>query len=174
MLPNYYAILGTPPTATLDELRRAYRKAAFAAHPDRGGSHRLMQRINEAWEILGNDINRRAYDLQRASQPTPASPTSAEPASAKSSRKPAPKTRPGAKCPPGPRPPTFARIAGSLFGRALNTLNHWISPAPPKKPRAPGPRVTVVPCRYCGQKLRVKPGAAKIRCPKCRHWDVLS
>jgi curved DNA-binding protein CbpA len=170
MLPNYYAILGIPPTATLDEIRRAYRKAAFAAHPDRGGSHHLMLRINEAWDVLSNPDKRRAYDLQRASPPAPAARPSRP--SGTSSRKPKPK-RPPTSRPPTSRPPTFARIAGSLFGRAINTFNHWIDPASSKKRRSSGARVTIVACRYCGQKLRVKPGAVKILCPKCRRWDVL-
>jgi curved DNA-binding protein CbpA len=165
MLPNYYTILGIPPTATLDEIRRAYRKAAFAAHPDRGGSHHLMLRINEAWDVLGNPDKRRAYDLQRTSPPAPAARPSRP--SGNSGRKPRPKR------PPTSRPPTFARIAGSLFGRAINTFNHWISPTPPKKRRPSGTRVTIVPCRYCGQKLRVKPGAVKILCPQCHRWDAL-
>jgi curved DNA-binding protein CbpA len=162
MLPNYYAILGISPTATFDEIRRAYRKAAFAAHPDRGGSHHIMLRINEAWEVLGNADKRRAYDLQRTPAPAPT----------KRPSRPPPKPRPVKKN--TPRPPTFARIAGSLFGRALNTLNHWIAPAPPKKRRPAGTRAAIIRCRQCGQKLRVRPGMVKIRCPKCRRWDVLS
>ena len=35
---------------TLDELRKAYRAAAFAAHPDHGGSTEAMQEVNAAYE----------------------------------------------------------------------------------------------------------------------------
>lgn len=31
---------------TLDELRKAYRAAAFAAHPDHGGSTEQMQQVS--------------------------------------------------------------------------------------------------------------------------------
>lgn len=34
----------------LDELRKAYRAAAFAAHPDHGGSTEAMQAVNAAYE----------------------------------------------------------------------------------------------------------------------------
>ena len=35
---------------SLDELRKAYRAAAFAAHPDHGGSTEAMQEVNAAYE----------------------------------------------------------------------------------------------------------------------------
>lgn len=35
---------------TLDELKKAYRKAAMDNHPDRGGSTKAMQRINAEYE----------------------------------------------------------------------------------------------------------------------------
>lgn len=40
------------PDVTRDELKRAYRRAAFAAHPDRGGTHRRMVEINSALERM--------------------------------------------------------------------------------------------------------------------------
>lgn len=49
---------------TLDELRKAYRAAAFAAHPDHGGSTEAMQEFNAAYEkrfeILKAEQNRKA------------------------------------------------------------------------------------------------------------------
>ena len=48
----------------LDELRKAYRAAAFAAHPDHGGSTEAMQKVNAAYEkrfdILKAEQNARA------------------------------------------------------------------------------------------------------------------
>src|SRR5262249_6039648 len=38
---------------TPTELRLAYRRAAFNAHPDRGGSTEALKRINAAYELLG-------------------------------------------------------------------------------------------------------------------------
>lgn len=49
---------------SLDELRKAYRAAAFAAHPDHGGSTEAMQEVNAAYEkrfeILKAEQNRKA------------------------------------------------------------------------------------------------------------------
>ncbi len=40
----------TPPVTTSD-VKRAYRTQAFRAHPDHGGSHAAMVRINAAYEL---------------------------------------------------------------------------------------------------------------------------
>ena len=54
MLDDYYAVLGVAPNADLDTIRQAYRAKASANHPDHGGSHAQMLRINEAWTVLRN------------------------------------------------------------------------------------------------------------------------
>jgi curved DNA-binding protein CbpA len=170
MFVNYYAILGVPPNASAEEIKRAYRKAALAVHPDRGGSNRLMQRINEAWEVLGDTQKRREYDAQRqsaAQAPSPATRAATRP------------TRPASARPrkaTGPRPPTFARIAGSLLGRALHALGGWGEPEPKAAGKATRNRGTkIVRCRRCGQKLRIQPDSeARIRCPKCRNLQVIA
>ncbi len=46
---EWFQTLGVTPTASLDECRAAYRRAAGEAHPDRGGSHERMAKINAAW-----------------------------------------------------------------------------------------------------------------------------
>lgn len=45
-------VLALPSTFDSKALRRAYRKAAFANHPDRGGSDKRMKEINAAYERL--------------------------------------------------------------------------------------------------------------------------
>ena len=47
--PTWWEVLGVGSDATLERARDAYRRAAAAAHPDRGGSHERMVRINAAW-----------------------------------------------------------------------------------------------------------------------------
>lgn len=62
-----YAVLGVPPTATLPELRRAYRRLALAHHPDRAGaaSAPTFARIAEAYRLLSDAAARAAYDAYR-------------------------------------------------------------------------------------------------------------
>ena len=43
---------------SLDELKKAYRKAAFASHPDHGGSTAEMQRVNADYEKRFDEIKR--------------------------------------------------------------------------------------------------------------------
>jgi len=47
---DWWAVLGVARTAALDEARAAYRRAASAAHPDRGGTDARMAEVNRAWE----------------------------------------------------------------------------------------------------------------------------
>ncbi|CAM2982195.1 DnaJ domain-containing protein [Rariglobus hedericola] len=70
MQHDYYDILGVSPSADFNAIRQAYRQKALENHPDRGGSHLAMVRINEAWNILSNPATRSEYDQYRSSQPT--------------------------------------------------------------------------------------------------------
>jgi len=45
---DWAIVLGVPPTASADEIEAAFRRLAMAAHPDRGGSHDEMARLNAA------------------------------------------------------------------------------------------------------------------------------
>lgn len=67
-MKDYYRILGLPPTATVAEIRGAYRKKASALHPDRNPSekaHAEFQAMQEAYEVLSDASRRRAYDDNR-------------------------------------------------------------------------------------------------------------
>ena len=46
------SILGLPQTFSDRDLKRAYRRAAAANHPDRGGNVQRMVHVNEAYEVL--------------------------------------------------------------------------------------------------------------------------
>ena len=46
------AVLGLPPDATHQQIKRRYRELAKKHHPDRGGDPREMQRIIAAYELL--------------------------------------------------------------------------------------------------------------------------
>jgi len=47
-----YRILGLSPTASWDEIERAYRRKAKVHHPDHGGDEDTMRALNEAFTLL--------------------------------------------------------------------------------------------------------------------------
>ncbi|MCA1594502.1 MAG: DnaJ domain-containing protein [Acidobacteria bacterium] len=62
---NYYTILGADEAASREEIERLYKRLAREHHPDRGGDEGQMKSINEAYNILGNEELRYAYDSAR-------------------------------------------------------------------------------------------------------------
>ena len=48
-------VLGLPPNATPQQIKRRYRALAKRYHPDRGGDQKQMQRIIAAYELLMKD-----------------------------------------------------------------------------------------------------------------------
>ena len=63
-MQDYYQSLGVDRTASIQQIKAAYRKMAMKHHPDRGGSHAGMVRINEAWHVLSDPELRIQYDQQ--------------------------------------------------------------------------------------------------------------
>ena len=70
MESDYYQILGVNPTDDVRVIKEAYRRKAMQHHPDRGGTHEEMVRVQEAWEVLSNAEHRRRYDEARAASST--------------------------------------------------------------------------------------------------------
>lgn len=62
MRMDYYSILGVPRGASEEEIKRAYRKLAMKHHPDRGGDQAQFQKIQEAYDTLGDAGKRQQYD----------------------------------------------------------------------------------------------------------------
>lgn len=60
---NYYSTLGIPPTATDDEIKKAYRKLAMKHHPDRGGDEAQFKKISEAYDVLSDPQKKQIVDL---------------------------------------------------------------------------------------------------------------
>ena len=52
---DYYKVLEVARDADLKTIKKAYRKKAITAHPDKGGSEQKMATVNEAYEVLSND-----------------------------------------------------------------------------------------------------------------------
>jgi molecular chaperone DnaJ len=61
---DYYVILGVPRDASLEAIKRAYRRLAKKLHPDRGGDHSLeaFREVQAAYETLVDAEQRRRYD----------------------------------------------------------------------------------------------------------------
>lgn|GEM_PF-960908 len=67
---DLYGVLGVARSATVAELRRAYRRKALAHHPDRAGaaSTSTFAGIADAYRVLSNPVARSAYDASLAEQ----------------------------------------------------------------------------------------------------------
>ncbi len=59
---SYYDDLDISPTATPDEIKRAYRQKANEHHPDKGGNAAEFARAARAWEVLRNPERKALYD----------------------------------------------------------------------------------------------------------------
>jgi DnaJ-class molecular chaperone len=63
---DYYDVLGTPKTATEDDIRKAYRTLARKYHPDVNpgdkSAEEKFKEINEAYEVLSDSDKRKRYD----------------------------------------------------------------------------------------------------------------
>ncbi len=59
---DYYEVLGVGKSASADEIKKAFRKAAIEHHPDRGGDEAKFKELNEAYEVLKDSSKRQRYD----------------------------------------------------------------------------------------------------------------
>ncbi|MDL2341698.1 MAG: molecular chaperone DnaJ [Patescibacteria group bacterium] len=59
---DYYEVLGVSKSASADEVKKAFRKAAIEHHPDRGGDEAKFKEINEAYEVLKDPAKKQRYD----------------------------------------------------------------------------------------------------------------
>lgn len=60
-----YQILNVQPTATLEEIKKSYKKLALEFHPDKNSSEEAkesFQKLIEAYNILSDETKRGIYD----------------------------------------------------------------------------------------------------------------
>jgi curved DNA-binding protein CbpA len=71
-MKSFYEILEVSPSASNAEIRTAYLNLAREYHPDRVPEHltklradaeEKLKQVNQAWEVLGDAVKRRQYDL---------------------------------------------------------------------------------------------------------------
>lgn len=67
-MTNHYDVLGVPESADDVQIKKAYRSLSLKYHPDRNSTEEaknMMNQINNAYEILGDNESRQRYDHER-------------------------------------------------------------------------------------------------------------
>lgn len=59
---EYYKILNVSKDASIDEIKKQYKKMALKHHPDRGGDPEMFKKISEAYQTLSDPEKRNMYD----------------------------------------------------------------------------------------------------------------
>jgi DnaJ-class molecular chaperone len=69
MSENFYNVLEVPETATIDEIKKSYRRLSMLYHPDKNKNNpdatAKFQKISEAYETLGDQAKKTEYDAMR-------------------------------------------------------------------------------------------------------------
>jgi DnaJ-class molecular chaperone len=69
MNEDFYGILEIPETASIDDIKKSYRRLSMIYHPDKNKNNpdatSKFQKISEAYETLGDSDKKREYDAMR-------------------------------------------------------------------------------------------------------------
>ena len=72
---NYYEVLGVPKNASMDEIKKAYRKLSLQYHPknnpDNADARKKFNEVNEAYNALSTEAKRNNYDILSFGQIAP-------------------------------------------------------------------------------------------------------
>lgn len=64
---SFYEILNVDKNASQDEIKKSFRKLSLKYHPDKnGGDDTKFKKINEAFQTLGDENNRKRYDFEQS------------------------------------------------------------------------------------------------------------
>ena len=81
-----YEVLGVSSAASMDDLRRAYRRRLRETHPDTGGEAIAFHSVQVAWSLIGTPEDRASFDSAHlrspggvASEPTGSASTGSSP-----------------------------------------------------------------------------------------------
>lgn len=112
-----YEVLGVDPTASVDEIKKAFRLRLRQTHPDAGGDAAAFIQVQRAWELVGTPEARTVYD--RGHGFGAASGTSAPEQDWSGWRAPAPRadTRPKARA--------YGHPGGWRRERYLSLMREW-------------------------------------------------
>jgi tetratricopeptide (TPR) repeat protein len=65
---DHYSVLNLTPNASMDDIKKSFRKLALKYHPDKNtddGASDNFRRVKLAHEVLGDPVKRRQYDSER-------------------------------------------------------------------------------------------------------------
>jgi curved DNA-binding protein CbpA len=136
-LKEYYLLLEIAPTASPDEVKRAFRTQIARYHPDKvqhlGQEFQAMAadraaELTEAYRILSDEGRRAEYDCARGTTSTETAPASATPQAARSENAPRPAAEPASGQAPPP-PPESEAPKGGQFKQERATRDEFVRKA---------------------------------------------
>ena len=136
-LKEYYQLLEIAPTASPDEVKRAFRTQIARYHPDKvqhlGKEFQAMAadraaELTEAYRILSDEGRRAEYDRARGTTSTETAPASAAPPPARPESAPPPAEPAHGEAPPPPPPGTEAPKGGQ-FKQERATRDEYVRKA---------------------------------------------
>ena len=120
---NYYEVLGLPPGATTDEIKKKYRELARKFHPDvvqdKVLGQRVFTQINQAYSVLGDPERRAQYNSTLQAGGSGKAPADAAP---KPNGSPAASQAAPAAEPARPASPVKSQANAEMLGRAENAI----------------------------------------------------